>query len=701
MSLSQILSSALSGLNAAQAGIRTASNNIANVNTTGYAREKLSQQTGVAGGRTNGVLVGEPTRVADRYLEDVVLGRASDAGAAATTSDYLQRLQALLGSPGSKTALPGRLQAIIAATTALGGTTGGTTAGTQAAATMMGAIADTVATMQSIGSDVEAMRSEVDQDTGQTVRRINTLLQTLHGLNDDISRAEALGQSSAGAADRRTTAIEELSGLIGIDTQRLPNGRITIATKGGVTLLDKLPRQLSYDSNGSATMTSGYPAIAVHFADEKGVSGAATGETLDGPQLGGKLGGLIDLRDRQLPDFAERLGSVFAGLAKTLNAASNAGTAVPAPNRLEGRPTLLSGSDRLGFSGGITVAVTARDGTLVGQSTINLSGLSTVDDAIAAINAGLGGAATASFTNGSLSITAAGSTNGVVVAQDSSNPSARGGVGFSQYFGLNDVVRSKTAPLVSSGFAATDAHGLNFSAGATVEMAVRDSNGRVAATYSLTGSAGAKVGDLVTELNASPLARYGAFTLDDSGRIRFSASSTNGGAEVSIRRDTTTRGTTGLGFSAMAGFGGNEAGLAGASISSLMTADATRVPLARLQAASVGQKALGVGDRSGASDFINALSTATDLGRDGTTSVQQLATKVLGETAGTASRAKERAEETGDRRSDATARRDSFSGVNLDEELGQLVVLQNSYSASARLISVANQMFDSLLSTIK
>jgi flagellar hook-associated protein 1 FlgK len=110
---------------------------------------------------------------------------------------------------------------------------------------------------------------------------------------------------------------------------------------------------------------------------------------------------------------------------------------------------------------------------------------------------------------------------------------------------------------------------------------------------------------------------------------------------------------------------------------------------------------LGVGDRSGAGDFINALSTATDLGRDGATSVQQLATKVLGETAGTASRAKERAEETGDRRSDATARRDSFSGVNLDEELGQLVVLQNSYSASARLISVANQMFDSLLGTIK
>ena len=177
------------------------------------------------------------------------------------------------------------------------------------------------------------------------------------------------------------------------------------------------------------------------------------------------------------------------------------------------------------------------------MTALDLSGHATVDDAVAAINAGLGGTATASFSNGTLSITAAGSSNGVVVAQGSSNPSARGGVGFSQYFGLNDVVRSSSAPLVPSGFVASDSHGLNFSGGGTVEMAVRDANGRVAATYSLTGSAGSKVGDLVTELNASPLARYGAFSLDDSGRIRFSASSANGGAEGSIRRDSTTRGT--------------------------------------------------------------------------------------------------------------------------------------------------------------
>ena len=60
MSLNEILSSALSGLGAAQAGLRTVSNNISNVNTPGYARERVSLETGVSSGRTSGVVVGEP-----------------------------------------------------------------------------------------------------------------------------------------------------------------------------------------------------------------------------------------------------------------------------------------------------------------------------------------------------------------------------------------------------------------------------------------------------------------------------------------------------------------------------------------------------------------------------------------------------------------------------------------------------------------
>jgi flagellar hook-associated protein 1 FlgK len=42
-------------------------------------------------------------------------------------------------------------------------------------------------------------------------------------------------------------------------------------------------------------------------------------------------------------------------------------------------------------------------------------------------------------------------------------------------------------------------------------------------------------------------------------------------------------------------------------------------------------------------------------------------------------------------------RSDSISGVNLDEELANTVIYQNAYSASARVITVVNAMFDTLL----
>ena len=46
---------------------------------------------------------------------------------------------------------------------------------------------------------------------------------------------------------------------------------------------------------------------------------------------------------------------------------------------------------------------------------------------------------------------------------------------------------------------------------------------------------------------------------------------------------------------------------------------------------------------------------------------------------------------------DLAARRAATSGVNLDEELSRLVLYQEAYSVSARLISITNQLFDELL----
>jgi flagellar hook-associated protein 1 FlgK len=46
---------------------------------------------------------------------------------------------------------------------------------------------------------------------------------------------------------------------------------------------------------------------------------------------------------------------------------------------------------------------------------------------------------------------------------------------------------------------------------------------------------------------------------------------------------------------------------------------------------------------------------------------------------------------------EVAARRDSKEGVNLDEELANMMMFQQAYNASARLMSVAREMFQTLL----
>lgn len=697
MSVSDILSTAMTGLNAAQAGMRTVSNNITNVNTPGYARQRVSLEPGVSGGQVSGVVVGEPERIVDRYLESAVYTRSGDAGRAEVTADYLDRLQSYLGAPGAEAALPARIDAISASATALTSAS----AGAQANAAFVADVTDALESLKQVAGDVEGMRADADSEVSTSVKRINTLLTSIADLNDSIASLTGLGRSTAGPEDQRTAALQELSGLVTVTTRTQPDGRVQIDTASGVPLLDQRVRQLDYKGNAGGDALPSYASIEVRFAGTGGKAGAATGQTLDSPSVGGKLGGLLDLRDRQLPAVSERLGTLYGGLAQTLNAASNASTTVPAPTTLTGRATALTGSDRLGFTGAATVAVTARDGTLVASTRIDFAALgatATVDDAVAAINTGLNGAATASFVDGTLTIVANGTGNGVVVAQDQAEPSDRAGSGFAQYFGLNDLVRSDASTLTASGFVASDAHG--FTSGQAVEIALRDPSGNLVTRHTLTGASGSTYGALIDELNGGKLGGFGSFALDELGRVRFTPTDGNTGSSLTVLSDTTDRAGTGRSFTAIAGLTGSASDLASAGVRSDIAADPTRLGLARLQTVAVGQKALGSGDRRGATGYVDSLAATVDLGSEGTSAISRFASTVIGEVGAASARATDKREELVTRRDDAVARRDSVSGVNVDEEYAQLIVFQNSYSAAARVITTASEMYDTLLSMV-
>ena len=100
MSIASALETALSGLRATQAQIQVISGNVANVQTPGYSRETLPQET-VVNSVASGVETGAVQRVVDQVLNTNLTNQMTTTSAATTLESYFKQIDALLGQVGS------------------------------------------------------------------------------------------------------------------------------------------------------------------------------------------------------------------------------------------------------------------------------------------------------------------------------------------------------------------------------------------------------------------------------------------------------------------------------------------------------------------------------------------------------------------------------------------------------------------------
>ena len=103
--LTQALASALSGLQANQAGISLISSNVANADTPGYTRKTIEQVATDANNTTVGVRIGEVKRALDQYVQRQLRVENSGAYYADTRARYFNQIQDIYGQPGSSSTL--------------------------------------------------------------------------------------------------------------------------------------------------------------------------------------------------------------------------------------------------------------------------------------------------------------------------------------------------------------------------------------------------------------------------------------------------------------------------------------------------------------------------------------------------------------------------------------------------------------------
>ena len=715
MSISSIMNIGVSGLQTAQDQLRVVSDNVSNVNTPGYIRKVASQKAVSIGGVGMGVASGTVTLAADKYLQAASLRASSGSAQADASYDLLDQLQSQFGDITDTNNLFNQAGTVLSSISQ--------TAEDPLSSAGRQQVVSNLASFLSEGSrisdKIQSIRGDADTRIATDVKSVNDLLKNITDLNASISSATVAGQDATGAQTTQSGYIDQLSKLIDVSTSQNANGSVTVRTASGMFLAGDNHVSLSYQPSSGVNSTTSFNAIVVT---------GANGEKRDFADNlgGGEIKGLLDVRDTSAPAINDQLNAYINQFSEQMNAAHNANSAVPAPASLTGKNTSLSQTEALsGFQGTTNLVTLDTSGNIThtlqlafdpsgsgdGSYTLDGTGTGTFSAASFAsdITTAFGGSsvATADFTNGVLSLTASGSggNNGVAIVDDANNPSLKSGQGFSQYFGLNDLVTSSAPTNFQTGLTATSNAG--FTSG-SVNFQLKSANGATLNTINFAMPSSGDMSNLVSQLNDTNtgVGRYGTFSLDGAGALTFKGFGSPANS-LGITDDSTSRNGTGATFSQFFGVGGTQGKIASSlSVNSLINSNAANLALAHVDLTTTGGlNALTTGDGSGGQAMAAITSktvtfTRAGFNSGGPTTLQRYASDLAGQVGNLAANAKTNKDSAAALLTEATSRRSAYEGVNLDEELVNLTTYQQGYSAAGRLVQAAKDMYDVLLNMI-
>jgi flagellar hook-associated protein 1 FlgK len=351
MAISDILNAGRSSLIAQQRALKVNGNNIANVNTPGYTRQRpvLEAVPTSAGG---GVRVADVEQIVDRFVETRLLGQSSTAAGASARRDLLEGVQSLF--PVGDASVSGALQDFFAAANEL-------SAHPEDLAVRNDLLdrAETLAgKLRSSAEGLGAVQREADDRVTADVADANGILSRIADLNRSIRVEEvATGSSANELRDQRRSALGDLAKLVGIRTVENDDGSVDVYARSGVALVSGSNAARLEARLGT---TLGLDGAVLH---DVGVVAPDASLIPLGSDPGGSIGARLGVRDDEL---VAQAGSLDA-IAVTLRDAVNGVQTDPAGRDLDG----LVGSALFAGTGAadLTVALTDPRGIAAAQST--------------------------------------------------------------------------------------------------------------------------------------------------------------------------------------------------------------------------------------------------------------------------------------------------------------------------------------------
>ncbi|MBL7188332.1 MAG: flagellar hook-associated protein FlgK [Phycisphaerae bacterium] len=375
----------MSGFNAAQKAFGVIGNNIANAATDGYHRQRIDlvpssvAQVGAfsVGG---GVDVAGVTRVIDNLLEREILRQQSSLGQVSQELITLGTVESAFGELSGSSGLSEAIDEFFNALQDLAAHPSEAIWQNQAVASA----GNMASQFRTLGEFLSTLQTQIELEADNTVEQINTLATQIAELNDKIERKEITGAQANNLRDQRDQRITELSELVGLETQAQEYGVVNVNINGMPLVTDTATLTLEAGLTAAVNSSLGISVAGVYNYDTN--------------VQGGRLGGLLSLRNTLVADVRTNLNSLANEIVQQVNqyhvhgAGSEGsftqltGWSMASTNLADFIPAVTDGNIYLRVTNTSTGAVT-RNAVAVDASADSLSTLATAISLITGVSA--------------------------------------------------------------------------------------------------------------------------------------------------------------------------------------------------------------------------------------------------------------------------------------------------------------------------
>jgi flagellar hook-associated protein 1 FlgK len=305
-----ILNIGAQALQANLVALQTTGNNIANVNTAGYSRQKVVLQT-VAGQFTGGGYLGKGVNIQtiqrnfDAFLNRQSTLAGTTQAADVTRANYLTQLSNLFqgGSDGIGASINDMLNAFSDVASAPTDLTARTVALTR--------IDETARRLRAASQSLDDLQGGIAQSINEKVASINTLARNIADVNEQISRVQGNGQPPNDLLDRREQLIRDLNQFVQTTSIPADDGTLGIFIGGSQALVlgtEVAPVSIIPDDFGDT------------LKSRLAITRSGNSMMLDENNLGGgEVSGLLRFQNNDLAEGRNLLGRLTMGVTTSMN----------------------------------------------------------------------------------------------------------------------------------------------------------------------------------------------------------------------------------------------------------------------------------------------------------------------------------------------------------------------------------------------